>query len=527
MAVKIEKGGWILVFLIGLVLVGYGLNRYGYLDLSKWTGSGKSSSGGGKVDTSKPLELPVSSTSSSGDNPEIRVRLNVWVGCAGGLVANGGLETVSDSIFGKKGLKVSFKIIDDWTEGASALATGNVDVMLTTLDVYAKDYGQFQEKGFGSHAFLMVDWSRGADGVIGKQGINSIEDLAGKSVAFAPYTPSHFLLWNGLKASGLNTEQRNEIFKNAVHTKDGIEPAVLFAQQKVDAAVAWDPDMSDAVVKRAGAKKIYDTRIANRLVADVLVVSDRFAAAHPQTLVKFSQGWLEGVEFVRTQPERAYNLIGTVKDFNIPSDLAKTMLGGVKLADYADNTAFMGAKGANSDYANIFGMAQDMYRELRMIKRSSSAEESLDRRYIQQLANSGFSTASTEAPIEYRAPAKSAVPLATQHRSIYFDTNSARMSLDSRAVVDEIGGQMRAYENTIVNIEGNTDSTGARAYNMELSRQRADAVRQYLMEKYGFPGARMRTAGNGSDKPLDANDTPEGREKNRRTDIKLYANPSQ
>src|SRR5689334_15118681 len=356
MAVKIEKGGWIMIFLVGLALVGYSLVKYGVIDGSKFGGSGKSSSSGEKVDTSKPLELPVSS-SSSDDNAEVRVRVNVWVGCVGGLVANGGLETAPDSIFAKKGLKVSFKIIDDWTEGASALATNNVDVMLTTLDVYAKDYGQFQEKGFGSHAFLMVDWSRGADGVIGKQGINSIEDLAGKTVAFAPYTPSHFLLWNGLKASGLSTDQRNEIFSKAVHTKDGIEPAVLFAQEKVDAAVAWDPDMSDAVTKRQGAKKIYDTRVANRLIADILVVSDRFAAKYPQTLVKFAQGWLEGVEFIKNQPARAYNLIGAVKDFNIPSDLAKTMLGGVKLADYADNRSFMGTPGSNSDYANIFQMA--------------------------------------------------------------------------------------------------------------------------------------------------------------------------
>ena len=117
-----------------------------------------------------------------------------------------------------------------------------------------------------AHAFYMVDWSRGADGVIGKQGINSIEDLAGKTVAFAPYTPSHFLLWNGLKASGLSTEQRNEIFDKAVHTKDGIEPATLFAQQKVDAAVAWDPDMSDAVTKRAGSQK--DLRYAHRQPPD-------------------------------------------------------------------------------------------------------------------------------------------------------------------------------------------------------------------------------------------------------------------
>ncbi len=524
MAVKIERGGKILIFLAGLAIIGYALHKYNLVDFGKFTGGGKDSGGGSgsvqKVNTAEPL--PVAATT---DNPEIRVRLNVWVGCAAGLVANGGLNTVPDSIFGSKGLKVSFKIIDDWTDGATALATNNVDVMLTTADVYAKDYAQFLDRGFGSHAFLMVDWSRGADGVIGKQGINSIEDLAGKTVAFAPYTPSHFLLYNGLKASGLNTEQRNEIFNKAVHTKDGIEPATLFAQEKVDAAIAWDPDMSDAVTKRPGAKKIYDTRIANRLIADILIVSDRFASKYPQTLVKFSQGWLEGVDFIKNQPARAYNLIGEVKDFNIPSDLAKTMLGGVKLADYADNVSFMGTKGGNSDYANIFSMAQDMYRDLRMIKHTNDPEDSLDRRYIQQLKGN-FSMASTEAPIEYHEPTKNAVPLATQHRSIYFDASSARMSLDSRAVVDEVGGQMRAYENTIVDIEGNTDSTGSRPYNMQLSRERADAVKQYLMEKYGFPAARIKTVGNGPDKPLDSNATPEGREKNRRTDIKVYANPS-
>jgi NitT/TauT family transport system substrate-binding protein len=523
MAVRIERGGWVLIFLIGVVIVGYSLNRYGMVDLSSWLpGSKGSAAGGTTVDASKPLLIPASSSSS---DAEVRVRVNVWVGCVGGLVANGGLDTQPDSIFGKKGLKVTFKIIDDWTEGAAALATNNVDVMLTTADVYAKDYAQFKDKGFGSHAFLMVDWSRGADGVIGKQGINSIEDLAGKTVAFAPYTPSHFLLYNGLKASGLSTEQRNDIFNKAVHTKDGLEPATLFAQEKVDAAVAWDPDMSDAVSKRAGSKKIYDTKIANRLIADILVVSDDFSAKHPQTVLNFAQGWLEGVEFIKTQPDRAYNLIGTVKDFNIPSDLAKTMLAGVKLADYADNRSFMGSPGSNSDYDNILSMAQDMYRDLRIIKHTFNPEDSLDRRYIEKLSGS-FSMASSEAPIEYKQPSAGATPIATQHRSIFFDPNSSHMSMDSRAIVDELAGTMRAYENTVVDIEGNTDSTGSRAYNVQLSHARADEVKNYLIQKYQFPVARLRTAGNGPDKPIDTNATPEGREKNRRTDIKVYANPS-
>ena len=519
MAVKIEKGGWFLIFLIGLGLVGYALYKYGYLDLGKLT-SRSSSSSSAKVDTAKPLP-----TSASGETSDVRVRLNIWVGCVGGLVANGGLDTAAGSIYNDKGLKVSFKIIDDWTEGSAALASNNVDMMLTTADVWGKDFGQFQEKGVNVHAFYMVDWSRGADGVIGAQGIKSIEDLAGKTVAFAPYTPSHFLLWNGLKSSGLSTEQRNEIFNKAVHTKDGIEPATLFAQQKVDAAVAWDPDMSDAVAKRPGSRKIYDTRIANRLIADILVVSDRFAAANPGTVLKFMQGWLEGVEFIQKQPERAYTLIGTIKDFNIPSDLAKTMLEGVHLADYADNQSFFGTAGSDSDYSNIFKMSEEMYRELRLIKHVADPEESVDRRYVAQLAGK-FPNSPAEAPIAYKEPPKGATPIATQRKTIYFEPNSAKMGLDSRAVVDEIGEFMRAYENTVVDIEGNTDASGARDLNMQLSKERADSVKNYLVEKFRFPAGRMRTIGNGPDRPLDDNNTPEGREKNRRTDIKVYPNPA-
>ena len=519
MALKIEKGGWLVIGLIGVGLVGYSLQKYGFLDFAK-PGSSKGSSAGAKVDPAKPLP-----TSASDETNEVRVRLNIWVGCVGGLVANGGLDTAAGSIYANKGLKVSFKIIDDWTEGSAALASNNVDIMLTTVDVWGKDFGQFQDKGVNAHTVYMVDWSRGADGVIGRQGINSIEDLAGKTVAFAPYTPSHFLFWNGLKGSGLSTEQRNEIFSKAVHTKDGIEPATLFAQQKVDAAVAWDPDMSDAVAKRPGSHKIYDTRVANRLIADILVVSDRFATSSPGTLTKFIQGWLEGVEFIQKQPSRAHTLIGTIKDFNIPADLAKTMLEGVHLSDYADNQSFFGTPGSDSDYANIFKMSQEMYRELRLIKHVSDAEPSVDRRYVAALSGK-FSSSPSEAPITYKEPPKGAQPIATQRKTIFFEPNSAKMGLDSRAVVDEIGDFMRAYENTVVDIEGNTDSSGSHELNMGLSKERAGSVKAYLVEKYHFPTDRMRVIGNGPDRPLETNATPEGREKNRRTDIKVYPNPA-
>ena len=173
MAVRIEKGGWILIFLIGVALVAYSLNSYGVFNIGSWLS--KKDAAKTAVDPSQPLP-------TSGDkkpNSYASVSTSGWVASADWSPT--AVSTPhAGSIYDKKGLKVSFKIIDDWTEGTAALASNNVDVMLTTADVWAKDYAQLQEKGFNARAVFMVDWSRGADGVIGKQGINSIEDLAGQ-----------------------------------------------------------------------------------------------------------------------------------------------------------------------------------------------------------------------------------------------------------------------------------------------------------------------------------------------------------
>jgi OOP family OmpA-OmpF porin len=115
-------------------------------------------------------------------------------------------------------------------------------------------------------------------------------------------------------------------------------------------------------------------------------------------------------------------------------------------------------------------------------------------------------------------------PILEKHATINFEVNSAQISLDSKAAVDDIGGFMKAYENTAVEIVGNTDTSGDRNHNIVLSKQRADAVKEYLMQKYGFPASRILTRGAGPDHPVADNATPEGREKNRRSDIKAFPN---
>ncbi|MGL5727509.1 MAG: OmpA family protein, partial [Plesiomonas sp.] len=79
---------------------------------------------------------------------------------------------------------------------------------------------------------------------------------------------------------------------------------------------------------------------------------------------------------------------------------------------------------------------------------------------------------------------------------------------------------LKEYEKTLVNVVGYTDSTGKRAYNMQLSERRAQSVASSLITQ-GVSGARLRTYGAGPDSPVASNSSESGRAQNRRVEITL------
>lgn len=104
-------------------------------------------------------------------------------------------------------------------------------------------------------------------------------------------------------------------------------------------------------------------------------------------------------------------------------------------------------------------------------------------------------------------------------RGIEFEVNSDRLRPESRAAVREIAALLAASPGLRLVIEGHTDSTGRPALNLELSRRRAEAVKQALVSEHGIAAERLATAGHGPDRPIAPNDTPEGRAANRRVEL--------
>ncbi|MBR9912583.1 MAG: OmpA family protein [Gammaproteobacteria bacterium] len=99
---------------------------------------------------------------------------------------------------------------------------------------------------------------------------------------------------------------------------------------------------------------------------------------------------------------------------------------------------------------------------------------------------------------------------------VNFDNNSAVVKPEYLAEIKRVSDFMRQYANTVVEIQGHTDSSGAADYNMQLSQRRAEAVAKKLVSEFGVPAGRVTAKGYGKNMPVASNSTKEGRAANRR-----------
>jgi len=102
---------------------------------------------------------------------------------------------------------------------------------------------------------------------------------------------------------------------------------------------------------------------------------------------------------------------------------------------------------------------------------------------------------------------------------ILFDTDSDHVKPESAVVIQSIAKGLMQATDLNFEIDGHTDSTGVAAHNLELSKRRAEAVKNILVSQFSIDAGRLTTAGFGSSKPIGTNNTPEGKAQNRRVEF--------
>lgn len=106
---------------------------------------------------------------------------------------------------------------------------------------------------------------------------------------------------------------------------------------------------------------------------------------------------------------------------------------------------------------------------------------------------------------------------------VLFEVDKSNLKPGAARSLDQLAQALKDDPDATIQIEGHTDSTGSRAHNMELSRERAESVRYYL-QTHGIDSSRMTTRGLGPDYPVASNNTAAGRQQNRRVEV-IVKNP--
>jgi outer membrane protein OmpA-like peptidoglycan-associated protein len=107
--------------------------------------------------------------------------------------------------------------------------------------------------------------------------------------------------------------------------------------------------------------------------------------------------------------------------------------------------------------------------------------------------------------------------------SVAFKFNQFKLSDDAKTDLDKVADGVKPDKRFFIAVEGFTDNTGAKVYNEELSRKRANAVVEYLVAKHDIPIYRIHMVGLGDEKPVDDGHNRAARAKNRRVEVKIFS----
>lgn len=448
----------------------------------------------------------------------INVSLDEWIGWKSVIDANGGLETTKGSIYDELGLKVKIHIINDANQSSNALIKGDIDGAGYTINRYAFLYPKFIDNKVEVVMPYVTNFSSGGDGIIAKQGINSVKDLVGKKIAVPRYSEAQTLVEWLLAKSDLTEAEVKDIRSNMVMFDTPDDAAKAFFGGQVDAAATWQPYLTQAQ-DTTGAKLLFSTKAAENIILDGVVFTKDFVENNKEDVVKFTEGALKAMDLYTTEFGPIKNtmpLFATESNENIVA-----MSGDAKLATFTENKTLLSETAVTlfTDMSNIWTtLGEKSYPE--------AAKDAFTTSIINELEGKFDTSLEAKKPAfteEQRTVAKqvdNVDALLKQSASIEFQANSAAFvnAEEASKVLNEFVKTAQILNGSIIQIEGNVADTGGGQAAVKLSEQRAKTVATYLQSQ-GVDPTRFIIVGNGETNQIASNDTEEGKKKNRRTDV--------
>ncbi|MEJ0053992.1 MAG: phosphate ABC transporter substrate-binding/OmpA family protein [bacterium] len=467
-------------------------------------------------------------TLSSDGSDVINVCVVTWGGYVGGEYFNGGFKPSEQSRYYKQyGLKVKFQIMDEFVPSRDAWKSDKCHLLWATVDAFTTEAANLQRAGYDPRFVFQADWSRGGDAIVVGPGINSMRDLRGRTIAVAYGTPSHTFLLRMLESANM---QKGDV--TLIDTGSAIDAAKAFQTRSADAAVVWSPDDVASVRAIPGAKVLVSSKQASHIIADGFFAKEEYIAAHREQLQHLIEGWMIGAAEINSDPAAKQKAATILADgLNLSVDDALAAINNVRLTTFGDNLAFFGL---DSSYTGMTG--ERLFRDsgalyqkngyANLVPSVPDWRTVIDLSLLRNISLTGPEHAA-ESTVRFAVPTTADVKanaFSSKALSVQFSIGSAVLTDEAKAnIATNFVPTAQSFANARIRIEGNTDSTGSRAINVDLSRRRAQAVADYL-GSFGFDPNRFIVAGNGPDKPACGTSDAGCLAQNRRTDFELLNN---
>ncbi len=249
--------------------------------------------------------------------------------------------------FEEAGIDMTIQVVEDESTYASLITNGSAQFLATAQDPNIKMFAN----GARSQYVLTMDESVGADGLVAGADVTSLDDLAGKSLALDKSASSYYFFLKALEdGSSLSEEDIN-----VIDMGDTTEAGVAFMGGRVDAAIMWEPELSDALTEVEGAHAVVTSADYPDTISDSLVVNASYAEEHPEVVAAVEEAWYKAVEFLNENPEEAYTYMASGFEEVSAEDVASDC-GGLKFLGREENEALEDTAAEK----NIYTICQDM-----------------------------------------------------------------------------------------------------------------------------------------------------------------------
>lgn len=311
---------------------------------------------------------------SSGQQPQqtaapktkqVKIAISTWSGFGPLFIAR------DKGFFKKYGIDMDIQMIQGLAERKQALAGRKVDGLAITFDIVS----QTVAAGLPVKVIWALADSAGGDGILVKPGINSVQDLKGKEVAFDYGTAAHVFLTMVLDKAGM-TEKDIKIVQMT-----GGDAGAAFVSGKIDAAVTWEPWLSKAT-KESKGKVLATSKDFPGLIVDTIAFHADFAKENPDVLQGVVNAMKDAMDWYAANPDEGNKIMA--QGLKISEQEMKENLQVIKLINYQDNVKMFGDADKPGVFYDNMNKIINLYYDKKIINTKPDPKQIIDTSYLKK-----------------------------------------------------------------------------------------------------------------------------------------------